>query len=208
MRVAQWVAVAVVAAMPATGHAFNDPNWPCVQRKVLHLSVGQVWAGPLVPEDPKIWRDDAEIGPMVGTLAARRTPMGAVEAAVKEIGADADAPTREAKLLALFAGIFQQIDRERARIVGGIGRFAVKQRDLAAKIDEQQQVLAKMRAETAEDDFDGLDRIEEMEDALFWDTRIYEDRQRSLTYVCESPVLLEKRAFAIGRLIQSALEKS
>ena len=55
-------------------------------------------------------------------------------------------------------------------------------------------------------DFDALDAIEEREDKLLWDTRIYQDRNKSLTYVCESPVIIEKRAFAIGKVIQAAME--
>ena len=35
-----------------------------------------------------------------------------------------------------------------------------------------------------------------------WDERIHTDRQRSLTYVCETPVLLEKRLYAIAQLLQ------
>ena len=44
-----------------------------------------------------------------------------------------------------------------------------------------------------------------MEDKLRWDTRIYQDRQKSLTYVCESPVILEQRAFAVARMIAAEL---
>ena len=28
----------------------NDPDWPCIQRKQPHLSLGQVWTGP-IPDD-------------------------------------------------------------------------------------------------------------------------------------------------------------
>jgi hypothetical protein len=50
-----------------------------------------------------------------------------------------------------------------------------------------------------------FDRIEELEDTLAWETRIFRDRAQSLTYVCETPVLLEQRAFAIARLIAARL---
>ena len=39
--------------------------------------------------------------------------------------------------------------------------------------------------------------------SLDWDMRIYEERERSLTYVCEVPVLYEQRAFAIAKLIEA-----
>ena len=47
---------------------------------------------------------------------------------------------------------------------------------------------------------------EEVLKALRWDTRIYDERQAALTYVCESPVLIEQRAFALAREIRNHLE--
>ncbi|MFK8252159.1 hypothetical protein [Ancylobacter terrae] len=39
-----------------------------------------------------------------------------------------------------------------------------------------------------------------------WDTRIYDTRTQAVTAVCESPVILEQRAFALARAIQNAME--
>jgi hypothetical protein len=36
---------------------------------------------------------------------------------------------------------------------------------------------------------------------LAWDTRIFRERSQSLTYVCETPVLLERRAFELARAL-------
>ena len=41
-------------------------------------------------------------------------------------------------------------------------------------------------------------RLPEIEKQLLWDTRIYDARQQSMTAVCESPVLLEQRVFALA----------
>ena len=40
-----------------------------------------------------------------------------------------------------------------------------------------------------------------MRNTLAWDTRIFKQRAQSLNYVCETPVLLEQRAFAIARAL-------
>ena len=45
------------------------------------------------------------------------------------------------------------------------------------------------------------DRIDELEEQIDWDERVYRDRERSLTYVCESPVLIEKRLYAIAQML-------
>jgi hypothetical protein len=46
---------------------------------------------------------------------------------------------------------------------------------------------------------------EQLQAARQWDTRIYTDRQKSLTLVCDQPVALEQRACALARLIQEQL---
>ena len=40
----------IIAAGPAWPAAGIDPDWPCIQRKQPHLSLGQVWTGP-APDD-------------------------------------------------------------------------------------------------------------------------------------------------------------
>ncbi|MEM7497042.1 MAG: hypothetical protein AAF371_03500 [Pseudomonadota bacterium] len=171
---------------------------------MLHLSWGQMWTGPVLPDDPAAWRDDAEIDRLAGQLAARRTTIEEAGALVEGVAAG-PGREREERLVALFAGTFERIDRERARIVQGIERLSRRERSRTDRIEALRAEIAALRETTGEKDFDGLDRIELLEDELAWETRIYEDRRRSLQFVCESPVILEKRAFAIARLIQGEL---
>ena len=185
--------------------AQEDPDWPCIQRKVPHLSVAQLWAGPPIPEDDA-WRDDPELARLVAAISARRTDLDAVGPMLAELGPSAE-QGREERLLALFAGVFGTIDRERARVIGGIGRFARKQRELAAQIDARDAALRDAEAAAAPGDYDAADRIEAMRDELAWDIRIFQDRQRSLSHVCESPVILERRAFALAQMIQGELDR-
>jgi hypothetical protein len=55
----------------------------------------------------------------------------------------------------------------------------------------------------AKPDFDAIDKQEEQ---LDWDTRIFQDRQQALSYVCETPVILEQRVFALARAIAAGLK--
>jgi hypothetical protein len=181
----------------------QDPDWPCIQRKVPHLSVAQLWSGPPVPEDAD-WRQDAEIARLAALLAARRTELDEARPLVVSV-APADGQSRDQRLLALFAGVFETIDRERARIIAAIGRYADSQRRLAEQIDARDSTLREAEAAAEPDDHDAQDRIERMQDELAWAIRIYQDRQRSLGFVCESPVILEQRAFAVARMIEAEL---
>jgi hypothetical protein len=45
----------------------------------------------------------------------------------------------------------------------------------------------------------------EIASELAWQTRIFEDRRRSTSYICDVPVLIEKRLFDLGHAIQDDL---
>lgn len=200
--------VAALGIAILTGHAGaqeEDPDWPCIQRKVPHLSVAQLWAGPPLPEDAA-WRDDPELARLVSVISARRTDLEAVGPMLAGLDAAAGQSRRQ-RLLALFSGVFEAIDRERARVIDGIGRFARKQRDLAERIDAKDAAIRAAEATAAPHDHAAADRIEAMRDEHVWEMRIFQDRQRSLSHVCESPVILERRAFAVAKMVQEELDR-
>lgn len=197
----------MLSLIPAFGQAadFSDPDWPCAQRKVPHLSVGQMWAGPLISEqDLKDWRKDADASALAPAIALRRT---SEEAATKMISTFADRLNdgKSRKLSLLFAGTFALIERERSQIISGIGRYARTQTALTEAIETSQNKLTGLTA-IEDPDFATQDQIEELQDKIQWDTRIFKDRQQSLSYVCETPVILERRAFALARAIMEKLE--
>ena len=49
-------------------------------------------------------------------------------------------------------------------------------------------------------------RLAELVSRVEWSTRIFEDRRKSIRYVCEVPVQIEQRLFALGRAVQQAME--
>ncbi|QDL94273.1 hypothetical protein FDP22_18730 (plasmid) [Paroceanicella profunda] len=198
MAVAAVLAVLCAGAAPAAD--FKDPDWPCIQPKVGHISIGQMWAGPLPEGD---WKADREVAALAHRLAQRRTSLEEAQALMSGFVQDGG-PARREKLLLAFSGAFELIDHERSALIGGIARYARKQEALTGRIEAKQDDLYRLDAlPEAERD---ADRIEELQDEIAWDTRIYRDRAQSLTYVCETPVLLEKRAFALARSVGALTE--
>ncbi|MCG7393808.1 hypothetical protein MHY87_12910 [Microvirga sp. ACRRW] len=174
-----------------------DEDWPCVQRRVAELSMGQMWAGPPVDAAASAWRDDPSLASLARTLASRRTTLDDASAAIERFSKDAG-PDKEAKLTLLFAGVFELINTERRRLINGIERYARKQKTLADQISETSRILtheSKPAPERAT-----------LEHRLQWDTRIYDDRNQALQYVCESPVLLEQQVYALAQEISRHLE--
>ncbi len=190
--------IAVLAAAPALAAQGTDPSWPCIQRKQPHLSMGQLWIGPVPDESTAELAHDPQIATLAERLAQRRMPMEEAEAEIAGFAPGAG----NARLTALMLAVFDRIEPERSALIAGIGRYGQKQVDLAQMIEDRRSRMAALAA-AADPDFDAIDAEEK---ALDWDERIFTERQQSLTYVCETPVILEQRAFALARAIAGHLE--
>lgn len=191
----------LVALLPGSALAAGeaDPDWPCIQRRQPHLSLGQVWAGPQ-PDDAITARAaEPDIQRVASVLALRRTSPEEAAALVETFVAGGSDPAR---LTALYLATFNHIQRTRDRVMAGITRYAHKQAGLDEQIKARRHEFEQLSAADSPD-FDAIDKAEQDID---WSTRIFQDRQQALTYVCETPVILEQRAFAIGRLIGGKLQ--
>ncbi|OWJ80235.1 hypothetical protein [Haematobacter genomosp. 1] len=194
----RWIATVIcLAGTPALAAGPVDPDWPCIQRRVPHLSLGQVWSGP-VPDAAATERSQsAEIRDLARVISLRRTDLKEAGAAI-----DSFAPGRSATdLTALMVATFRDIDTTRDRVMSGITRYAHKQEDLDREINARRNEFDTVNAAEPKD----FDRLDALETQIDWATRVFRDRQQSLTYVCETPVILEQRAFALGRLIAAHL---
>jgi prefoldin subunit 5 len=195
IRVVLLLGLAVATPVQAAGPV--DPDWPCIQRRQPHLSMAQVWGGPVPDEATLALAQSPEIQAVAQSIALRRTPIDAVEVAVTDFAEDHDAQA----LVALFAATFDHVNLTRDRVMAGITRYAHKQATLEAEISALRREFAALEAAEPQ----AFDRIDAVERELDWSMRIFQDRQQSLTYVCETPVILEQRAFAIGRIVEAAL---
>lgn len=195
------VLMAALIGVPALAAGGEDPDWPCIQRLVPEISAGMVWAGPPLDQAPG-WEEDAELSKLAPRLAKRVMPLAEAERVIEDFAGKQGA-ARDRKLTMLFAGIFEKINDERNTVIAGIKRFAKRQKRLAGRIEGQLAALDSLPAgQGAEQDARRADLVEKNR----WDSRIYEQREASLTYLCETPVLLEQRLFALGRTIQYHLD--
>lgn len=195
------VLMLALAGFPALAAAGEDSDWPCVQRLVPEISAGMVWAGPPL-DKASGWRDDADVAGIAPRLAKRVMPLDEAEREIEAL-ADGRGADKDRKLTLLFAGIFENINDERTKVIAGIMRFTQRQKQLAGRIETQLGELdTQPSSQGAEQDARRADLIERNH----WDSRIYEQREASLTYLCETPVLLEQRLFALGRAIQYHLD--
>lgn len=177
-----------------------NPDWPCVQPKVPELTVGQMWSGPLPSPDVAI---DPAAADLARRIAPRSVSDAKVQSATDAYLATIPSDARTERLAEVFAAVLQRINAERNSIITGISRYSHRQIEMADRIAAREATLADL--EKIPEDQRDMDKFEEEQDAFKWDTRVYRDRQQSLSYVCESPTLLEQRAFSIARLLQGMI---
>jgi hypothetical protein len=197
------VVMAIALASPGRALAADPryPDWPCNQIKVPEMSVAAVWAGPPIDDVESIWEQDPAVRNLVAQLAARRTPLENAEKIISDtVSGDPAERQRKAKLI--FAGLFKALNHERSEVMSGIERFSRKQREFADQVRSTILQLRELQNTPGHDQT----KVDELISRVEWDTRIFDERSRTIGYVCEVPVLIEQRLFALARAIQQSLE--
>ena len=116
----------------------SDTRWPRLSQQWAALSRWMAAHPSIEAVKSAAWRDDPALSNLIGKLALRRVPIKEAETAIRAFAAQAGAE-KSAKLLALFAGLFEAMANERGQVVAGLDRFGRRQKELADAI----------RAETA-----------------------------------------------------------
>jgi hypothetical protein len=186
-------------AQPSRALDPRYPDWPCQQLKVPGIAVASVWNGPSIDGvDAK--PTDAKQADLVARLAARRTPIEDARKLIADYLVGTDAEKRQ-KATTLFVSLYSTLNAQRDEVMSGIERFSRKQKFAAEDIRAQAQKLRELQDKAGADQ----SQTEELASQLAWQTRIFEDRRKSTSYVCEVPVQIEKRLFDLGSAIASDL---
>ena len=177
------------------------PDWPCTQAKVPEISLAAVWAGPPLDDIKGKWKNDARVSALVPKLAARRTSLEDAQKAITEFVAGSAADKATAGKL-LFTGLFDTLNAQRSSVLSGLERITRKQRAAAEKIQADAVAMQALQSASTSDQT----KIEELGNQLVWQTRIFEERQRVVKFVCEVPTAIDQRLFALSRVIQQEME--
>jgi hypothetical protein len=195
--------LAVGLALPSAALAADPrfPDWPCAQIKVPEISVAAVWAGPAIDDAGDAWQTDPAIKDNVARLAARRTLLDDAQRTIAEL-ITGEAAERQQKAKLLFAGLYKTLNDERTEVMNGIERFFRQHKAFAEKIRAETMELRNLHDAPARDQA----KADELINRVEWDTRIFEERRKTIGYACEVPVLIEQRLYALARAIQQSLE--
>jgi hypothetical protein len=200
-RIAIGTLFVIVASTECLAADPRYPDWPCVQAKVPEISLAAVWAGPPLDDATGKWKNDAKVSVLVPKLAARRTPLEEAKKAITEFLTGSTAEKTETGKL-LFAGLFETLNAQRDSVLNGLERVTRKQREAADKIRSDTLALQALQGASPPDQ----PKIDDLGNQLIWETRIFEDRRRVISFVCEVPTAIDQRLFALGRVIQQEME--
>ena len=195
--------VLALAAAPALAQPKADPDWPCAQRKVTTLGYGSFLTGPDLAEAGE-WGNDRDAAQLARKLASRRTELREVDTLLDEFTEKLDPAEKSKRLTRVFAGVFEIINGERSTVMNGITRYAQGQRRLAERIRDEADKVSELKDSPDSDPTKVASKeVADLESQFNWDRRIFDERNQSVSYVCEVPTLLEQRLGELARRIQS-----
>jgi hypothetical protein len=98
--------------------------------------------------------------------------------------------------------LFKSLNDERSDVMRGIERYFRKQKEFS---DQIRSTILQLRELQDRPDSD-QSMVDELTNRVEWGTRIFEERRKTINFVCEVPVVIEQRLFALARAIQQCLE--
>lgn len=174
----------------------GSADWPCMQRKVARMDAAQIW--PDAPETAAAAERTPRERQLVREIAQRRVAVPDARQSLADYLETLPPTRRRAAAQTIFLDLLHELNRERADVINGIGRYAGKQKTLAESIRAETAKFDRLMSQPMPDQ----DEVAREQEALLWQTRIFDERRQSLTYVCEVPVLIEQRMFALGRQLK------
>ena len=102
----------------------------------------------------------------------------------------------------LVQGLFDHMNAERSHVMSGIARYAHKQLEIAAQLRKEG---LRTRCAARQARCRRQRQVAQRTDQLTWETRIFEERVQSLTYVCEVPTLIEQRLYQLNKTVAETL---
>jgi hypothetical protein len=197
----QVLLLAACALMAAAAPGPRDPDWPCQQIKVAHLSLAAVWSGPALDGKDGDWRQDPQLSDLVQVMVQRRVSLDQVQAKIRTFAVQAG-DQKAPKLLMALSAVFDLLDAERSSVIDGLDRFGARQKERAAALREDTDKLRALQADPASD----AGEVNQMVQRVTWEAQVFQDRRQALGFACEVPSKIEQRLFAVARATQDAIE--
>lgn len=190
------LAANAVAAPPAA-----DPDWPCQQRLVPHLSPATYWTGPAPPAGVD-WHADPKLSALIEAISPRDVPTEDGIAKLTAFAHSLPAAERAKSVSLAFTALVEQTNEERDAVIARLKSLGARQRSLAKRIESDEAALQAIPADASGDQAAERAGITERHDLL---VRSYHDIGETIRYACQVPSDLDARLGAYARALQALL---
>jgi hypothetical protein len=177
----------------------EDPDWPCQQRLVPHLTLAAYWNGPV--DEQGNWQADPEIAELVHRLAPRRVKTDEGLAVIVNFAKTAS-EDRPHRLALAFRGLLEETDRERAGLIERLRQMGRRQRELADLVARLGNELAGIPPDATGE---AAEKRVDLQQRRDFTVRNFEEIQRTIRYACDIPVELDARLGVWARALQQAV---
>ena len=193
----------VWAQLPTPG---APAGWPCVQRYQPSVSAGTFWPYELL-EDVD-WDEEPRVRSLADAVTERAVPLEEAREKIRMFleSQEQDAGEDLQKTASLLiTALDKLINSKRDRIVKGIARFSERQQMMISRIETQARKIEELKAAAAADS--DAEMLKDLEVRQKWDVRVFDEREDLVGHLCEQPVLMEQKFFALGRDVVAYLEE-
>jgi len=195
--------LATLLGMPAHAIDGDDPNWPCEQALVTEVSPAVVWDGPPLDGLEEYWGSDASISELVQRLTSRDADRAEDEPLIEAFAAAQPAAARDHRLTILFAGVLEVLNADRRKLNAGILRYSRDQQQRAEALDADLTDMVRLETEDADA---ARQRLAELTKRIELEQRIFDDREKSIPFLCTRPRVVEQRIGELARTISAQLQ--
>jgi len=193
------LSVTTLFCAQAVAQSTIDPDWPCIQAFVPELNTAVYWPVPIEGDDLGSWNKDAGINDLARQLGALESFEDEHRQRVAEFAESRDEQMLQSQLNRLVDGIVSVASERRSLFLNGIKRYTRQQTDIARQIETRLNELSSLDA-TAD-----AAAIAEAKETLFWQERIYDQREKSIVALCDRPVEVEETLSEVLREVAQYL---
>lgn len=192
---------ALLGTVPAADG--DDPDWPCEQALVAEVSAAVVWDGPSIEAMSGRWQADAEVADLVRRLVARGADLAESDRLIEAFATAQPPAERDRRLTLLFAGVLQRLNADRRMLNDGILRYSRDQARRARVLDSHLAELVELESDPSPE---AAKRLAELQEQLVLEQRIFDDREKTIPFLCTRPRAVEQRIGELARSIAAHLE--
>jgi len=196
------VSISILSAAPGrTQEVSQDSDWPCDQALVPQIAAAVIWDG--APVEGLAWREVPPVADLVGRITPSTTTEPAAAAAIAVFAAGLRPPDQERMLTLVFAGVLEVLNLDRRQLIDGIKRYSRDQSRRAAALGQELDQLVRLEQDP---DPSAAPRRDALKQRLVLEERVFDEREKSLPFLCTRPVAVEQRLGFLARTIAELIE--